>query len=110
MRRAGRYVILEHEGSACGPHFDWMIEAGETLATWRVAVPPAEVSPAGAAAERIADHRTAYLSYEGPVSGGRGTVVRVEAGSYEADVEKDVWRVTLGTRAFVLARDKVTPG
>lgn len=28
----------------------------------------------------LADHRAAYLSYEGPVSGDRGEVVRVAAG------------------------------
>lgn len=35
------------------------------------------------AAERIADHREAYLTYEGQVSEGRGTVRRVAAGECE---------------------------
>jgi hypothetical protein len=35
-------------------------------------------------AQRIADHRLAYLEYEGPISGGRGTVRRLDGGSYFA--------------------------
>ena len=33
-------------------------------------------------AEAISDHRTAYLEYEGPVSGGRGQVRRWDAGEF----------------------------
>lgn len=110
MRRAGRYVVLVHEGAPGGAHFDWMLEAGGVLATWRVPVAPADVPLGGAPAERIGDHRLAYLSHEGVVSGGRGTVRRVEAGTYEGEADGDVWNVALGPRAFVLSRDKVTPG
>ena len=35
------------------------------------------------AARRIGDHRKAYLDYEGPVSGGRGDVTRVDRGTVE---------------------------
>jgi hypothetical protein len=34
-------------------------------------------------ATRISDHRKSYLSYEGPVSRGRGEVHIVDGGSYE---------------------------
>jgi hypothetical protein len=34
-------------------------------------------------AEQLADHRLAYLEYEGPVSGDRGTVSRWDVGDYE---------------------------
>jgi hypothetical protein len=30
--------------------------------------------------QRIADHRPIYLNYQGPISGGRGSVVRVDSG------------------------------
>jgi hypothetical protein len=33
--------------------------------------------------ERLADHRLAYLDYEGEVSDNRGTVTRVAAGEFE---------------------------
>ncbi len=58
-----------------------MLEQGGTLRTWRLKQPP---DAAGSiAAEGLPDHRLAYLDYEGPVSGGRGTVERWDAGTYE---------------------------
>jgi hypothetical protein len=36
----------------------------------------------GIAAEGLGDHRLDYLEYEGPVSGGRGTVSRWDRGSF----------------------------
>jgi len=76
-----RFVILEHDH----PHLHWdlMLEAGGVLKTWRLAKPPVELGPI--LAEPLGDHRIAYLDYEGPVSGGRGTVTRWDAGSYTLD-------------------------
>lgn len=34
------------------------------------------------AVERLPDHRTRYLDYEGPISGGRGSVRRIAGGSF----------------------------
>ena len=34
-------------------------------------------------AEALADHRRAYLDYEGEVSRNRGEVIRIAAGAYE---------------------------
>ena len=73
-----RYVILEHDHPAL--HWDFMLESGDVLRTWRLAAPP---RPGGAvAAEPSSDHRRAYLDYEGPVSRGRGTVTRWDAGTF----------------------------
>ncbi len=73
-----RFVILQHDHPTL--HWDFMLEAGDCLRTWRLAGPPR----AGAAvvAELLGDHRRAYLDYEGPVSGGRGTVIRWDAGTF----------------------------
>jgi hypothetical protein len=78
-----RYVILEHDH----PHLHWdlMLEAGDVLRTWRLAAPPR--AGGTIAAEDIFNHRKAYLDYEGPVSGGRGRVVRWDAGMYALDEE-----------------------
>jgi hypothetical protein len=38
-------------------------------------------------AERIGDHRRLYLDYEGPISGGRGSVRRVAEGQAEIVAE-----------------------
>lgn len=73
-----RYVVLHHTGHD-QPHFDLMFEtaAGSPLATWRSATWPAisNLTP-------LADHRRAYLDYEGPVSNNRGQVRRVAAGTH----------------------------
>src|SRR5947208_3096689 len=78
-----RFVILEHDHPHL--HWDFMLEAGDVLRTWRLAGPP---SPGGVVvAEPLFDHRRAYLDYEGPVSGNRGTVKRWDGGTFawEAD-------------------------
>lgn len=76
-----RYVILEHDHPA--RHWDFMLESGEVLRTWRLAEPP---RPGGAvAAEPSFDHRLAYLDYEGPVGGNRGTVTRWDAGTFSRE-------------------------
>ena len=74
-----RFVILEHDHPVL--HWDFMIEAGSVLATWRLSSPPAPRDTIRA--ERIGDHRLAYLEYEGPVSGGRGTVTRWDGGDFQ---------------------------
>jgi hypothetical protein len=80
-----RYVILEHDHPVL--HWDFMLEAGEVLRTWRLAAPPAggEMVPA----EVIFDHRRLYLDYEGPVRGNRGRVVRWDVGTFEWMAEEE---------------------
>jgi hypothetical protein len=76
-----RFVVLEHVWN--GVHWDVMLESeeGGPLRTWAVDAPivPGRELPARA----LADHRAAYLEYEGEVSGGRGEVNRVDRGGYE---------------------------
>ena len=80
---ARRCVILHHTGH--GPeHYDWMVEDGEALATWQTAEGPDELAVGETiGATRLPDHRLAYLDYEGPVSGNRGSVRRVFGGTCE---------------------------
>jgi hypothetical protein len=79
-----RYVILEHDWPT--RHWDFMLEVGDTLETWRL--PTAPAANVEMPAEKTFDHRLLYLDYEGPVSAGRGWVVRWDAGSYELIMEK----------------------
>lgn len=81
-----RTVVLDHQ---CGPssHYDWMVEdpqapAGEgLLCTWRMPIPPSRWAAAGQIElTRLGDHRRAYLTYEGEISGGRGSVRRIDEG------------------------------
>ena len=60
-----------------------LLAAGGALATWSFPRPPEE-SPAGQGGPRLADHRIAYLEYEGEVSGGRGRVQIHDRGTYDA--------------------------
>src|SRR5262249_43670158 len=73
-----RFVVLEHDWPEL--HWDFMLEAGEVLRTWRLAVPPQRGATVLATASF--DHRRTYLDYEGPVNGNRGQVVRWDAGTF----------------------------
>jgi hypothetical protein len=89
-----RFAILIHRGH--GPdHFDLLLEQADALATWRFlqkdADPRLAGDEAGLPCRRIADHRKAYLDYEGPVSRGRGEVRRVEAGTWTLSCRETRW-------------------
>ena len=74
-----RFVILYHTGVE-SPHFDFMfeMEEGALLTTFRCPSWPPVV---GDVLEELAEHRRAYLDYEGQISGNRGEVRRVDAGT-----------------------------
>jgi hypothetical protein len=91
-----RFVLLRHE---CPPelgapsHWDLMLENGPALATWRLFDLPAP-APSSVSATKLADHRLEYLEYEGPLSGGRGDVRRIDAGQFEdIDISGTRWQV-----------------
>ncbi len=79
-----RFVVLEHRWN--GVHYDLMLEDPSTgaLRTWAIDAPI--VAGAELPARALADHRRAYLDYEGPVSGNRGEVRRLDQGTYEPRV------------------------
>lgn len=112
-----RFVLLYHD---CPPHFerpshwDLMLEAGEMLRTWALPRLPRDwrswqartalLRPECAAvneenvvdAQQLSDHRLDYLQLEGPLSGDRGSVVRIERGAYSDESEDPgCWQVTL---------------
>jgi hypothetical protein len=74
-----RFVLLEHDHPH--PHLDLMFEVGDVLWTWQLFSFP--LAGASGEARRIFDHRPVYLDYEGPISGNRGRVRRLERGSYD---------------------------
>lgn len=81
------FVLLEHLiASGADPpadrHWDLLVDTAgsERVPTWRLALNP--LAAAGPIpAERLPDHRRLYLEYEGPLSGGRGRVQRVDHGA-----------------------------
>jgi hypothetical protein len=91
-----------------------MLETGAVLRTWALERLPqdwlptqlrtAQMQPgcpsvaasAAVEARRLGDHRLEYLQLEGLLSGNRGSVVRVAAGTYHSESETaEHWRITL---------------
>lgn len=109
-----RYVVLRHEtpqSDSRPTHWDFMLESGDVLRTWALAEEPSV--GLAIAAESLPDHRMAYLDYEGPISGDRGTVTQWDAGTYELVSEaSDVLILTLsgerlsGTTRLSLVSDR----
>ena len=83
-----QYVTLKHT-TPKGIHRDFMLEFGEILATWRIEIGPEKLPDRPAAAEKIFDHPKKFLSYEGPVNNGTGSVVREDKGVYKLISESD---------------------
>lgn len=85
-----RFVLLQHDWPE--PHLDLMIQDGRPdLRTWALDSEPG-LDPT--IAHELPRHRPDYLDYEGPVSGGRGTVRRLDAGACDP-VQIDSDRVVL---------------
>ncbi len=81
-----RMVLLRHDLPDGSSHFDWLLErgpGGDGLITFRVWDRIDGEGVRRFEAERVPDHREAYLRFEGEVSGGRGTVRRVAEGTAE---------------------------
>ncbi|MEX2176178.1 MAG: DNA polymerase ligase N-terminal domain-containing protein [Pirellulaceae bacterium] len=97
-----QFVILQHETPPGYPrpnHFDLMLERAGALRTW--ALPAFPAAGQSTIAEQLADHRPAYLAFEGAVSPGRGSVQRVAEGIYETLEERaDLLRVRLSGDAI----------
>ena len=73
-----QFVVLTHDHPF--PHWDLLLDIGAALRTWRLLDSPDMAGPVRA--EALADHRREYLTYEGPVSGGRGHVARWDSGGF----------------------------
>jgi len=112
-----RFVLLYHD---CPPeherpsHWDLMLEVGDVLRTWAIPRLPfgweaarartAEAFPACVLASSetrvmatpLADHRIAYLHEQGPLTGNRGEVRRIDAGTYQTVAQESrLWQVAL---------------
>ena len=94
-----RFVILRHaEYPGRNDHYDLMLEKGQSLKTWELE--DVDFSRSRTAIQKP-DHRLTYLQYEGDISGNRGKVYRVEAGTYESmDEEAHQWRVRFKSKTL----------
>lgn len=98
-----RFVILHHT-TPDGEHWDLMLEHGDVLLTWQLLKEPTGPESLPIPAKRIGDHRKLYLDYEGPLSGGRGEVRRIDTGTVEFTCLNDS-RVQFQLRGSNLAGD-----
>lgn len=76
-----RCVLLRHTLLDGDEHLDWFLErrpGEDRLLAFRLRDRPDQ--PGSVPAQQLPDHRRAYLDYEGPLSDGRGSVARLEAG------------------------------
>lgn len=86
-----RTVVLRHDLPDGSGHWDWLIarspDPSSTLVSFRLNHPFDDEACSGFEAERIADHRGAYLDYEGPVRNARGRVKRTASGLARIDLD-----------------------
>ena len=80
-------VLLLHTLPDHSRHYDWLIQRdadpGILVPTFRIEQRIDIGAPCTFLAERIADHRSLYLDYEGEITGGRGEVARVAQGQVQ---------------------------
>jgi len=120
MNRRELFTVLLRHDCGEGSHYDWMVEDpnGEPgqamLWTWRVNAPTrAWAAKVEMAMEQLSDHRRAYLTYEGAISGGRGEVRRVDEGRAVIESATDdrvVARVSMQEFAGVVTLTRVDGG
>ncbi len=84
-----RFVILRHDTAEGEYHWDLLFEntngaltsysLPSRLADELISIRKGVVS---GTARRLPDHRLAYLDYEGPISGNRGSVRKIDGGEF----------------------------
>ncbi len=74
-----RFCILLHDHPYW--HWDFLLEHGDHALSWRLLRKPCVDEPI--AADLLLPHRLLYLDYEGSVSNDRGTVKRIDHGTFE---------------------------
>lgn len=80
MQTKTHFVIHKHtrEGQT---HWDLMLEWGDKLKTWRLDNPPEKLATEKTKATAIFDHDKKFLTYQGLVNNGKGTVEIVDEGT-----------------------------
>lgn len=96
-----RFALLEHDHPV--KHWDLLLQQGNRLLGWRG--DPQGHFLNGGLVVQTADHRMAFLDYEGPLTGDRGSVRRIDSGPLkwrrfgldlmEAEIQGLKWRGVL---------------
>lgn len=77
------FVIQKHIHTDNPAHWDMMLQQSDKLLTWRINVPPENISSIPIEAEKIFDHPIKFLTYQGAVNNGNGNVEIADAGTYK---------------------------
>lgn len=101
MEAFSRQFVIQQHTTPNGVHWDLMLEAENVLWTWRIRLPPDQISRDAVAVERIADHSKRFLKYEGPVQNQTGSVKIADWGNYDLKIRKGTW--ALAFKGHVLA-------
>jgi len=81
MENTQKFVIQKHTKKGL-VHWDLMFEAGPVLQTYRLDLPPEKLSPQANTAIKIFDHPLKFLTYQGSVNKGLGSVEIADSGTY----------------------------
>ncbi len=81
MKSERKFVIQKHT-TANDVHWDLMLEKDATLQTYRLELPPEKLANQSSTAIKIFDHQLKFLTYQGSVNQGQGSVQIADAGTY----------------------------
>ena len=85
---SNQFVIQKHTKSG-DAHWDLMVQNGDFLQTWRLDKNPKQLLNTQTKAEKIFDHPLKFLTYEGKVNEGRGSVKIADKGVCKITAQSD---------------------
>ncbi|MBW8002230.1 MAG: hypothetical protein FVQ80_09425 [Planctomycetes bacterium] len=88
-----KFVIQKHF-STDHTHWDLMLHVENALQTFRLELPPEKIADQLSLAEKISDHPLKFLTYQGTVNQGTGTVEIADKGTYQTLTKtKNRWQI-----------------
>jgi bifunctional non-homologous end joining protein LigD len=101
MNEPKKFVVQRHERQGEPMHWDLMLESRDILETYGVNRPPEEWGKEPIEAVKIFDHPLKFLTYEGSVNKGKGSVTIADAGTYRLLTQNEN-RLTLELSGTIL--------
>lgn len=101
MKRKDKNFVIQQHTKGSDVHWDFMLESAGSLQTYRLDKSPRQITQNPANAVKIFDHPLKFLTYEGPVNKGRGSVRIAESGTYKV-LHQAHDRIELGLNGQIL--------
>lgn len=98
-----RFVIAEHTSDE-DIHWDFMLESGKVLQTYRIDNAPKDMLKKETNGERIFDHQLKFLIYQGSVNNGNGSVTIADSGTYRMILQNQ-GQIELSLKGQILKGD-----